>query len=105
MLFRSAIRLVDAGERVVLLESKKKLGGRATSFVDPRSGEMLDNWVDCVFSPEQAPRSADTCATPAATEFDAGAGLNCAGYGSSVAVTAGFGFAAAARVLAAILPA
>ena len=39
----AAIRLVDAGERVVLLESRKKLGGRATSFVDPRSGEMLDN--------------------------------------------------------------
>jgi tRNA A37 threonylcarbamoyladenosine dehydratase len=61
--------------------------------------------VECVFSPEQAPRGADACATPEAEEFDAGAGLNCAGYGSSVAVTASFGFAAAARVLAAILPA
>jgi tRNA A37 threonylcarbamoyladenosine dehydratase len=61
--------------------------------------------VECVFSPEQAPRGADGCATPEAEEFDAGAGLNCAGYGSSVAVTASFGFAAAARVLAAILPA
>ncbi|MBI5109558.1 MAG: tRNA threonylcarbamoyladenosine dehydratase [Rhodocyclales bacterium] len=61
--------------------------------------------VDCVFSPEQALRSAGACATPEAMEFDAGAGLNCAGYGSSVAVTAGFGFAAAARVLTAILPA
>ena len=39
------------------------------------------------------------------TVLNVGAGLNCAGYGSSVAVTAGFGFAAAARVLAAILPA
>jgi tRNA A37 threonylcarbamoyladenosine dehydratase len=27
-------------------------------------------------------------------------GLSCAGYGSSVCVTAGFGFAAASRVLA-----
>ncbi len=61
--------------------------------------------VECVFSPEQAPRGAAGCATPEAEEFDAGAGLNCAGYGSSVAVTASFGFAAAARVLAAILPA
>jgi tRNA A37 threonylcarbamoyladenosine dehydratase len=61
--------------------------------------------VDCVFSPEQAPHGTGACATPEADEFDAGAGLNCAGYGSSVAVTAGFGFAAAARVLAAILPA
>lgn len=58
--------------------------------------------VDCVFSPEQAPRDDGSCAMPE-TEFDAGAGLNCAGYGSSVAVTASFGFAAAARVLAAIL--
>ena len=61
--------------------------------------------VDCVFSPEQAPRGTATCAVPGADGFEAGAGLNCAGYGSSVAVTASFGFAAAARVLAAILPA
>jgi tRNA A37 threonylcarbamoyladenosine dehydratase len=61
--------------------------------------------VECVFSPEQIRRAGDTCAAPGTAEFDAGAGLNCAGYGSSVAVTAGFGFAAAARVLAAILPA
>lgn len=39
----AAVRLVDAGERVVLLETRKKLGGRATSFVDPRTGETLDN--------------------------------------------------------------
>jgi tRNA A37 threonylcarbamoyladenosine dehydratase len=61
--------------------------------------------VDCVFSPEQSRRGETACATAGTEEFDAGAGLNCAGYGSSVAVTAGFGFAAAARVLAAILPA
>ncbi|MBP6637304.1 MAG: tRNA threonylcarbamoyladenosine dehydratase, partial [Sulfuritalea sp.] len=61
--------------------------------------------VDCVFSPEQSRRGETACATAGPEEFDAGAGLNCAGYGSSVAVTAGFGFAAAARVLAAILPA
>jgi len=56
--------------------------------------------VDCVFSPEPLRRAAgaDSCAA-----FDAGAGLNCAGYGSSVAVTGAFGFAAAARVLAGIL--
>jgi tRNA A37 threonylcarbamoyladenosine dehydratase len=35
--------------------------------------------------------------------LDGSAGLSCAGYGSSVAVTAGFGFAAAAKVLAGIL--
>ena len=57
--------------------------------------------VDCVYSPEQIRRygSADLCDGP----FDATAGLACAGYGSSVAVTASFGFAAAARVLAGIL--
>ena len=35
--------------------------------------------------------------------FDASAGLACAGYGSSVAVTATFGFAAASRVLQGLL--
>lgn len=85
--------------------------------------------VDCVFSPEQVRRpagpagdagrrgegcdlpsapSAGACAPagePPPEGFDAGAGLNCAGYGSSVAVTASFGLAAAARVLAGILTA
>jgi tRNA threonylcarbamoyladenosine dehydratase len=61
--------------------------------------------VDCVFSPEQMRRStsADSCAVE--EPIDPAAGLNCAGYGSSVAVTASFGFAAAARVLAGILTA
>ena len=59
--------------------------------------------VDCVFSPEQIRRPATACETD--EDFDAAAGLACAGYGSSVAVTASFGFAAAARVLAGILPA
>ncbi len=59
--------------------------------------------VECVFSPEgiRRPAAADACATP----VDGGAGLACAGYGSSMAVTAAFGLAAAARVLAGILPA
>jgi hypothetical protein len=59
--------------------------------------------VECVFSPEQIRRPAAACGTD--EDFDAAAGLACAGYGSSVAVTASFGFAAAARVLAGILPA
>ncbi|MCK9387692.1 MAG: tRNA threonylcarbamoyladenosine dehydratase [Sulfuritalea sp.] len=66
--------------------------------------------VDCVFSPEQIrrPVSADSCTVAgdaADTAIDPAAGLNCAGYGSSVAVTASFGFASAARVLAGILAA
>jgi tRNA A37 threonylcarbamoyladenosine dehydratase len=63
--------------------------------------------VDCVYSLEQSRRPAGAdlstaCATPAEA-FDPSVGLACAGYGSSVAVTASFGFAAAARVLAGIL--
>ena len=86
--------------------------------------------VECVFSPEQVrrpvgavpgdagPRSGspgmqgtaphNSCAVPGDTAdeaIDPAAGLDCAGYGSSVAVTASFGFAAAARILAGILAA
>ena len=56
--------------------------------------------VPCVFSDEQIKR-------PEALACDideAGLhGLNCAGYGSSVAVTAGFGLAAAAHCLGILL--
>lgn len=39
----AAVRLAQRGVQVTLLETRKKLGGRATSFVDVRSGETLDN--------------------------------------------------------------
>ncbi len=39
----AALRLSEAGLPTTLLETRKKLGGRATSFTDPRSGETLDN--------------------------------------------------------------
>ena len=39
----AAVRLSEAGVRVTLLETRKKLGGRATSFDDSRSGRTLDN--------------------------------------------------------------
>ncbi len=39
----AALRLAERGASVTLLETRKKLGGRATSFVDVRSGETLDN--------------------------------------------------------------
>lgn len=39
----AAVRLVDAGQSVTLVETSKRLGGRATSFVDPASGLELDN--------------------------------------------------------------
>ncbi len=56
--------------------------------------------VPCVFSDEQIRRPQ----TLACDLDEAGLhGLNCAGYGSSVAVTAGFGFAAAAHCLGILL--
>lgn len=38
-----AMALLDAGHRVTLVESRRRLGGRATSFVDVGTGEALDN--------------------------------------------------------------
>lgn len=56
--------------------------------------------VPCVFSDEQIARP-----DALACDIDEAGlhGLNCAGYGSSVAVTAGFGFAAAAHCLGILL--
>ena len=56
--------------------------------------------VPCVFSDEPIQRP-----VAAACDIDEAGlhGLNCAGYGSSVAVTAGFGFAAAAHCLGILL--
>ncbi|TVQ60779.1 MAG: FAD-dependent oxidoreductase [Phycisphaerales bacterium] len=39
----ASVRLAGEGARVLLLETRKKLGGRATSFTDVRTGETLDN--------------------------------------------------------------
>jgi phytoene dehydrogenase-like protein len=39
----AAVRLAERGVPVTLLETRKKLGGRATSFTDVRTGEVLDN--------------------------------------------------------------
>lgn len=38
-----ALRLAQRGVAVTLLETRKKLGGRATSFEDVRTGQVLDN--------------------------------------------------------------
>jgi zeta-carotene desaturase len=38
-----ALRLAERGIGVTVIETRRKLGGRATSFVDPRTGEVLDN--------------------------------------------------------------
>lgn len=39
----AAVALESAGHRVTLLEARKRLGGRAGSFVDAGTGEELDN--------------------------------------------------------------
>ncbi|MGH7242032.1 MAG: hydroxysqualene dehydroxylase HpnE [Phycisphaerales bacterium] len=39
----AALKLCDAGARVTLIESRERLGGRASSFFDAKSGLWLDN--------------------------------------------------------------
>ncbi|MBX3355938.1 MAG: hydroxysqualene dehydroxylase HpnE [Phycisphaeraceae bacterium] len=39
----ASLRLAEAGVKAVVVETRPRLGGRATSFVDPRSGRTLDN--------------------------------------------------------------
>ncbi len=39
----TAAALVDRGLRITLLESRPRLGGRASSFTDPATGELVDN--------------------------------------------------------------
>ncbi len=39
----AAAALVDRGLRITLLESRPRLGGRASSFTDPVTGELVDN--------------------------------------------------------------
>jgi zeta-carotene desaturase len=39
----AAVRLARDGVRVVVLEARSRLGGRATAFTDPLTGELVDN--------------------------------------------------------------
>jgi squalene-associated FAD-dependent desaturase len=39
----AATALVEAGARVLVLEARPALGGRATAFTDPETGERVDN--------------------------------------------------------------
>jgi len=41
--FSAATALADAGARVLMLEARPGLGGRATAFNDPETGERVDN--------------------------------------------------------------
>lgn len=39
----AAVRLAEEGWRVRLIETRKRLGGRATSHLDPQTGQLIDN--------------------------------------------------------------
>src|SRR5213592_4252731 len=39
----AAVRLAGKGARVLVLEARGRLGGRATAFADRETGELVDN--------------------------------------------------------------
>src|SRR5688572_7070446 len=41
--FAAATALAERGARVLVLEARPGLGGRATAFTDPATGERVDN--------------------------------------------------------------
>ncbi len=45
----SAVRLASRGARVIVVEERRRLGGRATAFPDPVSGEPVDNGQHALF--------------------------------------------------------
>jgi len=45
----AATRLAEAGTRVLVLEARPRLGGRATAFTDPVTGERVDNGQHVLF--------------------------------------------------------
>jgi squalene-associated FAD-dependent desaturase len=45
----AAVRIADAGRRVLVLEEAPRLGGRATAFVDRESQERVDNGQHVMF--------------------------------------------------------
>jgi zeta-carotene desaturase len=45
----AATRLAEAGRRVIVLEARGQLGGRATAFVDRATGERVDNGQHVLF--------------------------------------------------------
>jgi tRNA A37 threonylcarbamoyladenosine dehydratase len=65
----------------------------------PRTGRM---GLACVFSRESVAAPEQACAPGEAADQASDGSLNCHGYGSSVAVTAAFGMAAAGAVLQAL---
>ena len=45
----AATALAEAGQRVIVLEARGQLGGRATSFIDRVTGERVDNGQHVLF--------------------------------------------------------
>jgi uncharacterized protein with NAD-binding domain and iron-sulfur cluster len=45
----AATRLAEAGQRVLVLEARGLLGGRATAFLDRETGELVDNGQHVMF--------------------------------------------------------
>src|SRR4029450_27704 len=45
----AALRVAQGGARVLVVEERKRLGGRATAFADPQSGEVVDNGQHVLF--------------------------------------------------------
>src|ERR1700674_3052699 len=45
----AAVTLADAGLRVVVVEEAPRLGGRASTFADPATGERVDNGQHVLF--------------------------------------------------------
>ena len=45
----AAVALAERGARVLVLERRPRLGGRATSYRDPATGQMIDNGQHVVF--------------------------------------------------------
>jgi squalene-associated FAD-dependent desaturase len=45
----AAVRLAERGARVLVVEERRRLGGRATAFPDPQSGEFVDNGQHVLF--------------------------------------------------------
>lgn len=45
----AAVRLAQRGARVLVIEERRRLGGRATAHVDPGTGERVDNGQHALF--------------------------------------------------------
>ncbi|HNZ57626.1 MAG TPA: tRNA threonylcarbamoyladenosine dehydratase [Methylophilaceae bacterium] len=82
-----------------LLAKVRNLLRRDFGFAKATSGKASKLGVLCVYSDESVVKPEGVCET----EGGGITGLNCAGYGSSVCVTAPFGFAAAGLLLQRIL--